>query len=77
MIRSTVFMNNRTQAVRLPAAMRFDESIKTVNVRQVGVDRVISPATAVWDTFFTHPHVVSEDFMESRDQGIQPERESF
>ncbi len=76
-MKASVFMNNRTQAVRLPAAMRFDEEVKTVNVRKVGVDRIISPETAIWDTFFVHPTRVTEDFMDTRDQGTQGTREAF
>lgn len=68
---ATIYRHDDTQTIHLPAAVRFDDSVKAVHVRQVGVDRIISPATAVWDTFFTHPYPVSEDFMESRDQGTQ------
>ena len=32
----SVFVNNRTQAVRLPADTRFPEGVKQVNVRVVG-----------------------------------------
>jgi len=32
----TVFVNNRTQAVRLPAGTRFPDSAKKVQVRVVG-----------------------------------------
>ena len=44
MSEGTVFMNNRTQAVRLPADMRFDENVKKVEVRKQGNERIISPA---------------------------------
>ena len=46
----SVFVNNRTQAV-LPAETRFPD-VKQVNVRVVGQDRVLSPITNSWDTFF-------------------------
>jgi antitoxin VapB len=36
----TVFVNNRTQAVRLPVESRFPENVKKVVVRVVGKDRV-------------------------------------
>lgn len=49
---TTVFMNNRTQAVRLPSIYRFSETTQKVFVRQVGVERVISPVEQVWDSFF-------------------------
>jgi virulence-associated protein VagC len=38
----TVFVNNRTQAVRLPVGIRFPENVKKVVVRIVGKDRVLS-----------------------------------
>ena len=39
----TVFANNRTQAVRLPADVRLPEDVKQVTVRALGKDRIISP----------------------------------
>lgn len=36
---TSVFMNNRTQAVRLPSIYRFSESTQKVFVRMVGVER--------------------------------------
>ncbi len=50
---STVFTNNRTQAMRLPADVRFPESIKKIEVRMVGQERVIAPAESTWDSFFS------------------------
>lgn len=47
----TVFENNRTQSVRLPAETRFPPSVKRVAVRVVGKDRVLSPADSSWDSF--------------------------
>ncbi len=38
----TVFVNNITQAVRLPVGIRFPENVKKVVVRIVGKDRVLS-----------------------------------
>lgn len=44
MASSTVFTNNRTQAVRLPAELRFPPTVKKVEVRAVGQERIIAPA---------------------------------
>jgi antitoxin VapB len=75
---STVFTNNRTQAVRLPAELRLPEHVKKVSVRARGVERIIAPATASWDSFFDpNAETVSEDFMIERASQIQSERESF
>ena len=49
---TSVFMNNRTQAVRLPSIYRFSESTQKVFVRMIGVERVISPVEQAWDSFF-------------------------
>jgi antitoxin VapB len=74
----SVFENNRTQAVRLPAETRFSKGIKNVSVRIVGNTRVISPLKETWDSFF-HPEDegVSDDFMSERSSQFQSERESF
>jgi len=74
----SVFENNRTQSVRLPAETRFDESVKKVIVRVVGKSRIIEPLHNNWESFF-HPHIegVSDDFMTERAGQFQPERESF
>ncbi len=75
MTTSTVFTNNRTQAVRLPADMRFPDSVKKVVVRALGQERVIAPADQVWDSFFLGEQTVSEDFMTERASQEQPERQ--
>lgn len=77
MTTSTVFINNRTQAVRLPAEMRFPDSVKKVDVRSVGQERVIAPLGQVWDSFFLDGEQASEDFMAERASQTQPERESL
>jgi antitoxin VapB len=77
MTTSTVFTNNRTQAVRLPADLRFPDDIKQVNVRAVGNERIISPLTETWNSFFLSVPVVSPDFMEVRATQEQSTREAF
>ncbi len=73
----SVFVNNRTQAVRLPADTRFPDDVKQVNVRIVGKDRVLSPVESTWDSFFTSDQHVSDDFMPERASQEQSEREAF
>jgi antitoxin VapB len=73
----TVFVNNRTQAVRLPAETRFPESVKKVIVRVVGNERVLSPVDNLWDSFFQSSEGVSHDFMNERASQEQSEREAF
>jgi antitoxin VapB len=71
----SVFENNRTQAVRLPVETRFPEGVKKVVVRVVGLERIISPASNTWDSFFLSKESVSDDFMAERSSQNQSERE--
>jgi antitoxin VapB len=73
----TVFINNRTQAVRLPADSRFPQDVKKVAVRVVGKDRILSPVDQSWDSFFLSDASVTDDFMTERASQEQAERESF
>lgn len=73
----SVFENNRTQAVRLPAETRFPKEVKKVFVRVVGQDRVISPVKKSWDSFFLSEEGVTDDFLAERATQEQPEREPF
>ncbi|WP_018412615.1 type II toxin-antitoxin system VapB family antitoxin [Methyloversatilis thermotolerans] len=78
MTTSTVFTNSRTQAVRLPAEVRFPEEVKKVVVRVAGRERIISPADAVWDSFFPgSDNAATDDFMTERASQDEPARESF
>lgn len=77
MLTGTVFENNRTQAVRLPAETRFPEGVKRVQVRVVGHERIISPIEKSWDSFFCDGKAVSEDFLKDRTQPDLGQREEF
>lgn len=74
----SVFENNRTQAVRLPAETRFPKGVKKVYVRAIGNTRIIEPLNTSWNSFF-HPREegVTEDFMNERASQQQSERESL
>ena len=45
-----LFMNGRSQAVRLPAECRFDAD--EVTIQKLGDTVIISPKTNRWDEFF-------------------------
>jgi len=77
MTTSTVFTNNRTQAVRLPAELRLPEHVKRVDVRAVGNERIISPLGQSWDSFFLNGTNVSQDFMTERASQEQSPREAL
>lgn len=55
--RTTLFLSNRSQAVRLPRAVAFGEGVREVVVTQDGARRIIAPADAAWDDFFDAPGV--------------------
>ena len=74
---SSVFTNNRTQAVRLPADLRLPDQVKRVHVRAVGNERIIAPLDQSWDSFFGHTPAVSDDFLAERASQIQAEREGL
>ena len=53
------------------------KSVKKVQVRARGVDRIISPVGQTWDEFFLNGPQVSEDFMTERATQDQAEREAL
>ena len=75
MARSTIFVSNRSQAVRLPKAVAFPEGMHQVEVIRLGNSRLITPVGRRWDEFFVNGPQVSEDFMNERDQPSAEERE--
>ena len=75
MATGSVFENNRTQAVRILAEMRFAAGIRKVHVRAVGPDRVLSPIGHTWDTFFREGATATDDVrIERGDDGPPQER---
>ena len=72
-----IVADKRTQAVRLPAGAKFPDDVKSVYVRKVGRDRVLSPADGVWDSFFLDGPKVSDDFLPERASQHQSEREKL
>ncbi len=72
--RTKIFTSNRSQAVRLPKAVAFPESIKEVEIIAVGGRRIIAPADQSWDDWFD-AQGCSSDFMEQREQPEDQERE--
>lgn len=73
----SIFDNNRTQAVRLPAETRFPPGVRKVTVRVRGVERILAPADQAWDSFFLSGEGVTEDFLPRRADQRQDEREAF
>jgi antitoxin VapB len=77
MARSTVFISNRSQAVRLPKAVAFPEDVHQVDILIVGHSRVIVPQGKRWDDLFLNGPRASEDFMAERRQPEPEEREQL
>ena len=73
----TVFVNNRTQAVRLPLDVRLPEGVHNVEIRARGNERIIAPLGQTWDSFFLGGPHVSDDFLPERANQHQPEREAL
>ncbi|EOZ5867734.1 toxin-antitoxin system antitoxin VapB [Escherichia coli] len=73
---TTVFLSNRSQAVRLPKAVALPEDVQKVEIIAIGRTRIITPAGESWDSWFDGENV-SADFMDIRDQPAMQERESF
>lgn len=57
-----VFMNNRSQAVRLPKEFQF--STPEVYIRKSGDDVILSPRPKDWSALLQEPFA-SEEFMEN------------
>lgn len=74
---ASVFMTNRSQAVRLPAEVRFASDVKKLSVRVVGNERILAPINQSWDSFFLSSETVSDDFMTEREINTQAEREEL
>ena len=74
--RTKLFKNNKTQAVRLPKIVAFEDSITEVEIVAVGSTRIISPVGSSWNEWFDGPGV-SDDFMSQREQPEEQEREGL
>lgn len=74
MVRTTVFRNNTTQAVRLPKAVALPDDTREVEVIAVGDARVIVPVGRSIDYWFDHGQRVTADFLADRCQPPAQER---
>jgi antitoxin VapB len=69
-----VFMNNRSQAVRIPKEFQFSTS--EVFIRKQGDEVILSPRPQDWSAFLASDAIASKEFME----GVEdppPEEFSF
>jgi antitoxin VapB len=70
-----IFMNGRSQAVRLPRQYRFAGS--QVLVKRVGEGVLLLPFQEPWETLVSSLEMFSDDFMVTRHQPGQAEREAL
>ena len=73
---TSVFLSNRSQAVRLPKAVALPEDVKRVEIIAIGRTRLITPAGESWDSWF-EGSTVTNDFMSEREQPEMQEREAL
>lgn len=60
--KAKIFMNNRSQAVRLPKEFQFNT--QEVFIRKEGNDVVLSPRPTDWSSYLAEAPIASESFME-------------
>ena len=70
-----IFMNGRSQAVRLPKEFRFDGD--EVYVAKKGDSVVISPTKPTWDDFFAQRSAFDDDYLSDREQHDPQERDFY
>jgi len=70
-----LFMNGRSQAVRLPAEFRFEGT--EVLIERDGDAVVLRPKPVGWDDFFAAESRTPDDFLAERDQQAPQERDWF
>jgi antitoxin VapB len=71
-----LFMNGRSQAVRLPKEFRFDGG--EVYIKKVGDAVILIPYHTPWNTLLDSLKLFSADFIEDREQPpIEPREAAF
>ena len=70
-----IFVNGRSQAVRLPKEFRFAEN--DVFIKKIGKMVVLLPKNDPWSSLVNSLDQFTDDFMENREQPDQDHRDSF
>ena len=71
--KAKIFMNNRSQAVRLPKDFQF--KTQEVFIRKEGADVVLSPRPTNWSAYLAEAPIASSTFMEGIEDPPPQERE--
>ena len=72
--KAKIFMNNRSQAVRLPKEFQFNT--QEVFIRKEGSDVVLSPRPLDWSSYLSEAPIASKSFMEGIEDLPVQEHES-
>jgi len=74
-----LFMNGRSQAVRLPAVFRFDCKEVYIRKNPVTGDIILSRKPESWDDYFKLMETIEvpQDFMADRDNEVPPDLDLF
>jgi len=70
-----IFMNGRSEAVRLPKSCRFGSS--EVYVKKVGDLVMLVPKDKIWNVFIKSLDGFSDDFLNKRPDDIPQKRDVF
>ena len=71
-----LFVNGRSQAVRIPKAYRF-EGVDEVVIRKEGDALVLTPARKTWKSYADEAPAVGDDFMVDRPELMNKPRVAF
>ena len=70
-----IFMNGRSQAVRLPKEFRMPGD--DVFIKRIGNIVILIPKDSPWSSLIKSLDQFTDDFMESREQPTQDKRENL
>lgn len=70
---TSLFLSNRSQAVRLAKDVAFPDHVREVAVLREGARRIVVPADSQWDDFFASSGIDLPD----REQPTAEKREAF
>lgn len=80
-MKSTVFKNNRTQAIRIPKALAFPDDVKEVEIVRDGDTLVVTPKppkkAMTWAKYFATAPRMPDDFMRERDDPPPEDRQAL
>ena len=76
-MKTRIITRGRVQLICLPENAQFPVGTTEVEVRVRGKERILSPVSWPWDSFFLAENTVSEDFLLERPSHEGEERESF